>query len=126
MNEPSSQMLSAFRSGGVHGVHECACGIFNFPALPMGAAEYYEDEIERLKYQETLHPDQYYCHENCNSIITYDIQGNVFAFGCPCNTLYRYERFILEHKENILSYLLMLKEARRNADEMLDQLKEPK
>jgi hypothetical protein len=122
--EPSSFMLTAFRTGGAHCPVECTCGVVNFPDSHVSGSGYFNEDVERLKHYEGEQPDKYYCHDQCNSIVTYEINGNVFAFGCPCNALRIYEEFLLRNKENILQYYLLIKEYRRRADEMLDQIKE--
>lgn len=115
-NEPSDEFVEAYRYGGSPDF-ECDCGRTHFAA----DNDWFTDEEDGEKHLESLlemsikYPEQYHPDYESDYVNYTDINGKQFVVGCPCNGLYRYEEFIVENEEKILSFLR--KKAERELEE---------
>ena len=65
--------------------------------------DYDEGELESLLEKQKSDPDKYREHDD---FVQYGyIQGKQAVIGCPCNGLYRFEKWILNHKYMIMEFL---------------------
>ena len=103
--EPPSQTFSDLLCQ-MHATHaDCNfCNRVHF-ADPNPESSCASDEILAFRVQATEQPEKYHRHELCDGIAFGEIDGRNFVYGCPCNTVSRYENFIWEHRKFILEYL---------------------
>ncbi len=105
MPEPSDEFWSAFCSSGSLVVNCEQCGRVHFCTFD-GPGDYEEGELEELRANAEKDPDKYMETSVYSSIQWGYILGKQTVWGCPCNeqTVYPYERFLLAHTEQIMTY----------------------
>lgn len=117
----TNEFLEAFIVGG-GSVGECDfCGNVFYSTTNLEQEELDVYEEQRLKKPLKYHPEPY------DSIEFYVVEGRRYPYGCSCNSLDKYEQFIWEHKEQILTYIRLRSEleykekelAKRQVDEAI-------
>lgn len=104
----SNEFLDAFIVGGGP-TEECDfCGSTFYSTTTLE-----ESELEYYELQRTKRPTKYF-PEPVDSIEFCMIEGRRYVYGCPCNAMDKYERFIWEHREQILTYLRVRAEMEYN------------
>lgn len=114
--KPSDMFINALSGYGV-GSDNIICGWCGREHLcPDTDYNHYDDsecsaEESKVRYclyceeEKRNNPDGIVLHYDCDGIEAQEMNGTMFVLGCPCNGLYRYERFIWDHKETIGRYL---------------------
>ena len=78
------------------------------------------DEIRELIEKSKTDPRHYVLNPD-DAIAWGHLDNRQFVYGCPCRAAARYERFILEHKEMIISYLRAIAKRMKAEHEKLQQ-----
>lgn len=102
MTEPcSEEFYNAFsaRCGSNHAT--CNCGRVHFTSTDTGC--YYEGELEQLIKLSACAPETYI--DIGNGSVTFVDVGGAYVYGCPCNTLQKYEAWVWGHRQQIMNYL---------------------
>jgi len=71
-----------------------------------------QGELADLEWKHQQEPEKY-IPSDCDSISIGHIDGRQVVYGCPCNKLSRYEKFIWRHRFLIAKYL------KRRSEEMM-------
>jgi len=114
--KPSDMFINALSGYGV-GSDNLECGWCGREHLwPDSDYNHYDDdectaEESKIRYrayceeEQKKNPDGIVLHYDCDGISAQEMNGIMFVLDCPCNGLYRYERFIWDHKDTIRNYL---------------------
>lgn len=99
----SRDFRNAFVGGGSYCSVDCKCGITHFVLKGCWASGDYEDgEYENLLEMQKEDPDKVISHTDT---IDFGYIGNeCFVIGCPCNSLKRYEDWLLQNRHWIVNY----------------------
>ena len=107
---PSGMFLDSMAEGGVTSDHltcefcqrEHLCPDTSYGMVQSDLFGPMKEHYEELAKNDPL---LYILHYDCDEIIGRYIDDRLYVLDCPCNSVYRYENFIWEHKGTILKYL---------------------
>lgn len=114
---PSEMFVNALSGYGVGSDQlECGwCGRMHYcPDTSYDPPDYEDldnDEDCRKRFNEYCieeqrkDPNGVILHYDCDSISAQEMNGIMFVYGCPCNGLTRYEKFIWNERDTIRNYL---------------------
>ena len=80
------------------------CGRVHFACGP-NHGDYEPGELDRLLAKQSKEPEKYVGDAQSDSIGWGLIDGKQAVFACPCRKLRRYEDWIWDHREIIVTYL---------------------
>ena len=109
-DKPSEMFINAMQGFGV-GSDEIECGWCGRYHMAPDNDYDERDDMDRQQYKEYCeeqkknNPDGVVLHYDCDSISAQEFNGIMFVWGCPCNGLTRYERFIWAERDTIRNYL---------------------
>lgn len=102
MEEQCSDIFAeAFSSHCGGYMRECACGRVYYNTN--GGWDVTEEELDEVEERCTKEPEKYF-DLDC-TVTTMEIGGESIVYGCCCNKARRYERFLINHAEQIVDYL---------------------
>lgn len=100
MSKVSDEFFDALHhDGGL--CRDCQCGRTHFASWDTG---WETGELEDLQAKAEREPDKYIEHSN-TSVTVAHLGGKEYVYECPCEGLVPYEKFIWNHREEILDYL---------------------
>ena len=102
MSDKASELFWDVFTNSGHICIDCGCGRVHFSRQP-SAGSWEEGELEDLLKKEEENPDRY-IGTNDDSVSVAPIQGVPLCYGCPCGQAARYEKFILQHEDEIIDY----------------------
>jgi hypothetical protein len=122
MTDISDEFYEAFHSGVASHCVTCGCGITHFSSAGCWAES--EPEYDAMVKRKEECPDKYNMMDPNEAASLIDL-GVEFVYGCECQTVQRYEKWIWKHRERILKYLKSrsakeVKAAQENLDRMVD------
>lgn len=100
MSKVSDEFFDALHHDGSI-CRDCQCGRTHFASWEGG---FEPGELEELRAKAEQQPDKYIEHSNDGISIAH-LNGKEFVYECPCEGLVPYEKFVWNHREEILDYL---------------------
>jgi len=98
---PSREFEDAFSDHCGSCVQDCACGRTCFDVV--NTYDWEAGELDRLEEARVRDPGRYVALEYACCGLT--VNGKTFIMGCPCNGGEPYERFLVNHAEQIAKFL---------------------
>lgn len=105
---PSEEFWDAVISAGSIVVNCEFCDRVHF----VSEGEFDEGELEGLREKAKKHPEKYIENGTTDSIRWGYIDGKQAVYDCPCNGARRFEDFIWNHRQMVVSYLTRRSEDR--------------
>jgi hypothetical protein len=105
--KPSDMFVNALSGYGV-GSPDLTCGWCGRVHLCPDWSFYQEEDGSWEKYckeEYKENPEGVVLHYDCDGISGQEFNGIMFVWGCPCNGLTRYEKFIWNERDTIRNYL---------------------
>lgn len=100
MSTHSEEFLSLFDDmQGGNTAMDCSCGRQH---VALGSLD--EEEAKTIKERAYRSPSRYVLEETQDSISAILWDGRVYVHGCPCDSLGKMEKFLLENRELIIKY----------------------
>ncbi len=110
-DKPPSDMFVNALSGFGMGSPDMECGWCERLHLCPDSESYQQDEDggagwkEECENRHAENPEGVILHYNWDCVSGQELNGITFVLDCPCNGLYRYEKFIWTEKDTIRNYL---------------------
>ena len=106
--KPSDMFVNAMSGHGI-GSPDLTCGWCDRLHLCPDASCYRDEEDgswrEYCNEEKKNNPEGVILHYDCDGISAQEFNGIMFVWGCPCNGLTRYEKFIWNERDTIRNYL---------------------
>jgi len=114
----SEEFWNALISSGRNVIDCTFCGRTHYVEDP--GSDYDEGELKRLNARNKKNPDKVVFHQGDISVSWGNLDGKQAVYGCPCNSVRKYEDFIWDNRYLIANYLTaralkMKKEAKENS-----------
>jgi hypothetical protein len=108
LDPPSEEFADVLCDGGTPAAECEFCGVTHY----VGSGHYMDEgELECLQQAAKAEPEKYQENNTSDAISFGYIDGRRFVWGCPCNSVRKYEDWINNHRTLILRYFERVRSA---------------